>query len=243
MRYPVNHISISNGFHEGKSIDFGWWKNEYKGQDIMACDNGTIYKIENQTNGGNVIFIKHDNGYVSCYGHLDKISVNIGQRVAIGQKIGTMGSTGKVTGQHLHFGIYSNDKNIHGKADIDPFSICYVYKDQEVRTTGTTKNYLNKFKYYEDKETWKSGDYKLLFVKAVRKSHNLGLNVAKVKDLQPATRKYLTSKNLNADAKLIQGAECKISEIYNQNGRIWGKYGKFWIVLCNIDGTPQAKRI
>jgi len=252
MRYPVNHISISQGLHNGNGIDFGWWKNEYKGQDIMSCDNGTVLKIENQTTGGNTIFIKHDNGYVSCYGHLDKISVNIGQKVEIEQKIGTMGETGIVTGQHLHFAIYSkaladkgfNKKGLYGDSDINPFDVCYVYPDQEVRTTGTTKNYLTKFKYYEDTNVWEVGDYKLLYDKCLRKTHSLTANTYKVKDCSTLVKKYLTSKKPNDTAKLKNGTEFKVREIYKEsNGRVWGKYAGMWLVLCNVTGEKQAKRI
>ena len=98
--------------------------------------------------------------------------------------------------------------------------------------------------YFRIKETYSPGDYKLLYSKAVRKSHNLGNNIVKVGELRPATRKYCTKpNNLKADAKLKAGSECKISEIYNENGRIWGAFGQYWIVLCNIDGTPQSERI
>lgn len=150
MIYPVNHISISQGHHTGKCLDFGWWKNEYKYQPILACDNGIVISVEKQNSGGNVIYIKHDNGCISCYAHLDSVYVKKNQKVLLGEEIGTMGATGKVTGMHLHFGLYSKGKNKYGKSDMDPFEYCYVYENQEVRTTGNTKNYLDKFKYHSD---------------------------------------------------------------------------------------------
>jgi len=98
--------------------------------------------------------------------------------------------------------------------------------------------------YFRINTTYSAGDYKLLYNKAIRKEHKLGNNIIKVGDLRPATRKYCTTPNkLNAEAKLKAGSECKISDIYNENGRIWGKFGQYWIVLVNIDGTPQAEKI
>lgn len=55
---------------------------------------------------GKYVIIKHQGGYQTLYGHLDTVDVSEGQRVGLGQKIGTMGDTGRSTGPHLHFGIY-----------------------------------------------------------------------------------------------------------------------------------------
>jgi murein DD-endopeptidase MepM/ murein hydrolase activator NlpD len=57
---------------------------------------------------GNAVSIKHDFGYLgqpvySVYGHMSEVDVIYGQRVSAGQQIGKVGSTGKVTGPHLHF--------------------------------------------------------------------------------------------------------------------------------------------
>jgi murein DD-endopeptidase MepM/ murein hydrolase activator NlpD len=59
--------------------------------------------------------IKHRYGIVTTYGHLQKITVSKGQKVVIGNRIGKMGTTGRSTGQHLHYEIWVNKKHI------DPF--------------------------------------------------------------------------------------------------------------------------
>jgi len=250
MRYPVNHISISQGHHYGKCLDFGWWKQEYRGQNVMACDNGVVYRVEWQELGGNVVYIKHDNGIISGYNHLDKVCVKKGQRVTIGQIIGTMGETGKgITGMHTHFALYSKGKNIWGHSDLDPFALCEVYPDQEVRTTGTTAQYLNRFKYHDKPTKWTTGVYQLLKSKAVRKEPKITNNIKKVKECMswaPVARAKLTTTKLNKDAYLKAGCEIDIVQIINENGRIWGKWGKTgndYVVLCNIDGTPQATKV
>ena len=89
MRYPVNYISITQGYHQGKSLDFGWCSHKY--QNIMSVADGVVLKTEKQKTGGNCIFVKHDDGIVSLYGHLDTMVVKKGQKVSLGQKIGTMG--------------------------------------------------------------------------------------------------------------------------------------------------------
>jgi murein DD-endopeptidase MepM/ murein hydrolase activator NlpD len=54
-------------------------------------------------NYGKTIIIAHQQGYTTLYGHLDKILVKRGQVVRQGEKIGTMGNSGRSTGPHLHF--------------------------------------------------------------------------------------------------------------------------------------------
>lgn len=258
MRYPVNYIAITCGYHTGKSLDFGYCGHKY--QDIMSVADGVVLRTEKQKTGGNCIFIQHDKGIVSLYAHLDTMIVKKGQKVTLGQKIGTMGATGGIYNaktkkydpvpMHLHLGLYSKEKagkgfnanGLHGNADLDPFALLYVYKGQD--TSKCQYPFKELLKYYDDKAVWKAGDYILLKNKKVRKSHNLGFNVAKIKELRPATRKYCTNpNNKNAEAILRKDVVCKIDAIYDENGRIWGAFGQFWIVLCNIDGTPQARKV
>jgi hypothetical protein len=62
---------------------------------------------------GRVVKIQHASGYVSLYAHQSRIKVKRGQRVKIGNVIGYVGSTGRSTGPHLHFGLYKNHKAIN----------------------------------------------------------------------------------------------------------------------------------
>lgn len=68
----------------------------------------------NKSNGyGNLVIIMHELGYYTLYGHLDKILVEVGDVVESGQLIGTVGSTGKTTGPHLHFEIRRFNKTLN----------------------------------------------------------------------------------------------------------------------------------
>lgn len=67
---------------------------------------------------GNYIWIMHDNGYETIYGHMISTAVSTGQTVSNGQLIGYVGSTGWSTGPHLHFelrinGVKSNPRNLY----------------------------------------------------------------------------------------------------------------------------------
>lgn len=246
MIYPVNRIAITQGYHKGKSLDFGWHKAEEKNQDVIACDDGVIYLIQKQTTGGNVVYIKHNGGVVSAYAHLKSICVKKGKKVALGQKIGTMGKSGKASGEHLHFGLYSKGKNLGGNADLDPFKYCLVYPNQKVYN-GTQEKYGNQIKYLDDGKVWDKGTYKLLYDKCLRKNHSVGLNTYKVKECPKTFKPYLTSTKPNDIAKVKKGSDVNIKEIFDEKGRIWGAVisgkTKYWLVLCNRDGTPQAAKL
>lgn len=108
------------------------------------------------------------------------------------------------------------------------------------RKIGVTLKFAN-IKY---DEYFTTGDYKLLYNKALRKDHKIVNNIAKVKECSALVQKYLTSTLKNADAYLKEGTEFKVRAIYKEsNGRVWGKYSKYWLVLCNKDGTKQAKKL
>lgn len=82
------------------------------GTPILASASGTV--ASSRWAGGNsygeLVTIKHDNGYVTYYAHLSRRDVSVGQRVEQGQVIGLRGSTGRSTGPHLHFEI-RDEKN------------------------------------------------------------------------------------------------------------------------------------
>ena len=106
-------------FHSG--IDYGYRKE--LGDPILAVEDGIIRKAQVGTGYGNYIVIEHD-GWCSLYAHLKSMNVTVGQKVLKYQTIAEMGSTGHVTGKHLHFEIrdvpynlfwerYDNDEWIH----------------------------------------------------------------------------------------------------------------------------------
>ena len=76
------------------------------GSNIVAADGGTvIYAGYNSGGYGNLVKIDHGNGYVTYYGHNSSLCVSVGDKVAKGQVIAKMGSTGRSTGNHCHFEI------------------------------------------------------------------------------------------------------------------------------------------
>lgn len=75
-----------------------------QGAPVRAAEKGTVTYAGNELQGfGNLVLIKHDNGWMSAYGHLGKITASRGQSVQKGQQIGTVGKTGSVTSPQVHF--------------------------------------------------------------------------------------------------------------------------------------------
>jgi hypothetical protein len=86
------------------------------GTPVLAAANGTVIFAGRLSDGAEVVKIRHDDGMVSLYGHLNtSLDVKAGDRVTRGQEIGVVGMTGHTTGPHLHFALYTNG----GKA-VDP---------------------------------------------------------------------------------------------------------------------------
>ncbi len=74
------------------------------GYPVYAVDSGVVvYAGWNNWGYGNVVVIDHGNGWQSLYAHLSRILVSCGQAVYQGDMIGSIGSTGRSTGPHLHF--------------------------------------------------------------------------------------------------------------------------------------------
>ena len=80
-----------------------------KGTPIVAVNDGTIERLGRDRRGGIVIYLRDATGrFVYYYAHLSRYApgLKVGERVARGQKIGEVGSTGRSTGPHLHFSIF-----------------------------------------------------------------------------------------------------------------------------------------
>jgi murein DD-endopeptidase MepM/ murein hydrolase activator NlpD len=83
-----------------------------KGSDIMSVAAGTVIFSGRKGGYGRVIDIKHANGLVSRYAHLQKSLVKVNQIIVAGEKIALLGTSGRSTGPHLHLEILKNNKNI-----------------------------------------------------------------------------------------------------------------------------------
>ncbi len=121
MGRPLNHIRVTSHFTHRRfhpvqkrwkahlGTDFG----ARRGTPILAVAEGKVIFSGRKGGYGNVVKIKHADGYISLYAHQSRRKAKVGQHVSKGQVIGYVGSTGRSTGPHLHLGIYKNGRAIN----------------------------------------------------------------------------------------------------------------------------------
>ncbi|MGE0093487.1 MAG: peptidoglycan DD-metalloendopeptidase family protein [Alphaproteobacteria bacterium] len=95
-----------------------------KGTPVVAADNGVVAYSGNELKGfGNLVLIRHPNGWVTAYAHNETLLVARGEHVERGQEIARVGSTGNVTSPQLHFEVRK------GGERIDPLSVIGAESD------------------------------------------------------------------------------------------------------------------
>jgi murein DD-endopeptidase MepM/ murein hydrolase activator NlpD len=112
LRAPVSFRRISSTFGRRKHPVLGTWR-QHQGMDyaansgtpVRSIGDGTVISVGPNGGYGNLVEVRHPNGFVTRYGHLRAFASGLrrGTRVEIGQTIGYVGMTGLATGPHLHF--------------------------------------------------------------------------------------------------------------------------------------------
>ncbi|WP_075214616.1 M23 family metallopeptidase [Mongoliimonas terrestris] len=110
----------SSAFHAG--IDF----RAPTGRPVTATAAGRVINAGRNGGYGNLIEIDHGKGLTTRYAHLSRIDVKVGERVARGQVVGRVGSTGRSTGPHLHY-----ETRVDGTA-VNP--LAYLKAGREIRS-------------------------------------------------------------------------------------------------------------
>lgn len=85
------------------------------GSEVIAVGAGVVTWAGSRYGYGNLVEINHGNGYVTRYGHNEKVLVNVGDAVKKGQALALMGSTGRSTGPHVHFEVRLKGETVDPK--------------------------------------------------------------------------------------------------------------------------------
>jgi len=102
----------SDPFNAKSAVHKGVDLASNKGNKIKTMADGRVIKASVMNGYGKVIEIDHGNGFKTKYAHLNAMYVKQGDKVALGQAIGEVGSTGRSTGPHLHYEILYEGVNI-----------------------------------------------------------------------------------------------------------------------------------
>ncbi|MCC7259534.1 MAG: M23 family metallopeptidase [Alphaproteobacteria bacterium] len=117
--WPVQGQVISRfGAKQGGAYNDGVNISAAEGTPIHAADAGEVVYVGNELKGyGNLLIIRHKDGWMTAYAHTGDITVKRGDTVRKGQTVATVGATGSVTRPQLHFAVRK------GKKSVDPLSV------------------------------------------------------------------------------------------------------------------------
>jgi murein DD-endopeptidase MepM/ murein hydrolase activator NlpD len=117
FRFPLRTYRVSSSFGPRVNPVTGRFRIHQgidlaapMGTDVFAARSGVVSEIGDDPIFGKFVILKHDDNWVSLYGHLSKIEADLRKKVNSGSLIGKVGSTGQSTGPHLHFEIRQNGK-------------------------------------------------------------------------------------------------------------------------------------
>ncbi|MEJ8475995.1 peptidoglycan DD-metalloendopeptidase family protein [Roseibium algae] len=114
FRWPVRGRIISNfGSKPGGTRNDGVNLAVPEGTPVKAADNGTVIYSGNELKGyGNLVLLRHENGWVSAYAHNSKLNVKRGDKVTRGEVVGLAGATGSVSQPQVHFELRRGNKPV-----------------------------------------------------------------------------------------------------------------------------------
>ncbi|MBO5725572.1 MAG: M23 family metallopeptidase [Clostridia bacterium] len=120
LKMPVSGATLtssygnrSNPFTSEKELHKGMDFAAKKGTGIVSAAAGKVILVKNSASYGKYIKVDHGSGLVTLYAHCNSIIKKEGDIVRKGETIATVGSTGQSTGNHLHFEVILNGKNLN----------------------------------------------------------------------------------------------------------------------------------
>jgi len=113
--FPLKKYTLTQKFNSWKRpVHLGVDFKAPLGTPIFSSHSGrVVYAGRRLTGYGNVIVVEHPSGWASLYAHLQRIEVKNGQKVRTGDRIGTLGNTGRTSGPHLHLELMYKGKVIN----------------------------------------------------------------------------------------------------------------------------------
>ena len=166
--YPIRQSDImqmSSGFGKRKNpinqkeqMHWGMDFSAKTGVEVLATADGLVEVSENQYGGyGKHIKIRHNDDCQTFYAHMNELMVSVGDKVKMGDVIGTVGSTGKSTEPHLHYAVIKGAKHVNPADYISDISKSMVPQkgDGEIKSYNEFKSSGLYSSFTVDEKTYK----------------------------------------------------------------------------------------
>lgn len=120
FRLPLKNVTSGGNFGRRRILN-GEPRSPHAGVDfpaaagtaVFASQSGRVVLAEGLYYSGNTVVVDHGYGIYTMYAHLSRIGVQAGQMVKMGEELGKVGATGRVTGPHLHWGLTINHARVN----------------------------------------------------------------------------------------------------------------------------------
>jgi len=121
FRLPLKDVTTGGNFGRRRILN-GQARSPHAGVDfpapagtpVFASQSGKVVLAEELYYSGNTVVLDHGYGIYTLYAHLSEIEVQSGETVKVGEEIGKVGATGRVTGPHLHWGLTIEHARVNG---------------------------------------------------------------------------------------------------------------------------------
>lgn len=124
---PRTSLGLGSAFHQGTDLSLGPGASGYPAE---AVSGGVVSNVYRSPSLGNTVEVQHPDGMTSRYSHLNEIgNVEVGQDIARGTPIGTVGNTGNSGASHLHFSMMDPQGNA-----VDPASVVDFNRENSLPT-------------------------------------------------------------------------------------------------------------
>lgn len=152
-------------------------------KNVCAIADGVVESINAHGSAyGNHVCVRHDDGMVSLYAHLSRVSVKVGQKVCRGDLLGIMGATGNASGAHLHLELHEGRYRYpaKGTSPLSEKDLLDAWAWIEDHVGGE-----DEMQEVKDLQVWSKSTGKAVIVKAVNVG---GSNYIKLRDLEKLAR-------------------------------------------------------
>ena len=106
--FGMRHDPFGRGHRKHHGLDI----SAPSGTPILSMAGGEVVRADRSPSYGNVVYVDHGKGVVTRYAHQERLDVAVGDKVVRGQQLGTVGSTGRSTGPHLHLEVHVDGKPV-----------------------------------------------------------------------------------------------------------------------------------